>query len=259
MALKEHQLYKELWANVFASLEPQIDEALEQVHKSPSFDEFLSMLSSPFSLSPRQRYECSSWYWCNRIVDRFEELAKIRTMTGRSLYKRRNEEKSVLLQEWIMYNYEHYTVVFQGILDVALLLTNEIFLLGNPYKECHFGRVCGNTRIKGTTVHSMLQKLNETTRGRREGKNLLVHRGERIKLPLETRIYDTVDVINLFTKLRLEVDELTRGLVSEFLSEYSRNDLIGIMEKECAELESQVEGLFTALLPYYRAFRSAYV
>ena len=252
MSVKEHQLFNELFSNVNVWALPQLEEDVKR-----ESSQILLKPDSGHKLSPKQQYEYNSYYWCKTLVDVFNRLESIRTMTGRSLYKKKNEEKSVLLQEWIVYNYEHYTLVYQSILDLALLLTNEVFVLGNPYKKCFYSTICDNTRINGTDVHHILEKLSKTTSKHREGKNLLLHRGERIKLPLEPRTLDTIDVTNMAIKLGIEVGDM-RELVTEFLAIHSRTELLTMMQKECSEIESQVEELFGKLLPYYRGMRSFY-
>jgi len=248
MAVKGHPLDIELFWDVDVWRQPKIDKSGFQLPLRRGYGvNFLSAI---------QQYQYNSFYWCNRLVAIFDRLEWIRDMTGRSVHRRKNEKKSVFLEEWIMYNYEHYTVVYQAILDVALLLTNELFRLGNPYKKCSYSTVCDNTHINGTSVHHILEKLKDTTDKHREGKNLLVHRGERIRPPVDAVNLDTTEIINMAIKVDIELGE-TAELLSEFLSIHSQKELIKTMEKECTEIESQVEDLFSALLPYYRKFRSA--
>jgi hypothetical protein len=254
MAVKEHRLFNELLENVTAWAMPKIQEDLER--------EGYQILLKPkptHKFSPKQSYEYSSYYWCRRLEVVFDRLENIRGMMGRALYKKRGEHTSVLLQEWIVYNYEMYTVVYQGILDIALLLINEIFIMGNPYEKCSYRTVYDNTRINGTGVRRILKKLKKTTSKHREGKNLLVHRGERIKLPLEMSTLDDIDVINMAIKVGMEVSDDLKELLTEFLTRHTRTELITIMETECREIESQVEELFDELLPYYRRMRSFYL
>ena len=252
MAVKQHQLYIELVENIKSWPMPDI---LLRLEHGP-YENIISY-GTGVSPSPAQQREYNSYYWCSRVVSTFDRLEWIRAMTSRSVYRRKSETKSVLLEEWIMYNYEHYTVVYQTILEVALLLTNEVFGLGNPYRKCSYSTVCDNTRINGTSVHCILGKLKDTTNKHRGRKNLLVHRGERIRPPLDTvDLIDSTEVINMAIKLGIEIGGEREELPVEFLLIHSQKELIEIMEKECTEIESQVEDLFSALLPYYRKFRS---
>lgn len=253
MSVKEHQLFNELLQNVSVWEMPRLEERV----KREGYQAFFEPKHGQ-GFSPKQHYEYNSYYWCSRFVNVFDRLRDIRNMTGRSLYRKKNEEKSVLLQEWLVYNYEHYAIVYQGILDIALLLTNAVFDMGNPYAKCSYSTVYGNTRIAGTGVGAILKELNNTVRKHREGKNLLVHQGERIKLPIETREFAEVDFINMAIRLGIQVSDKMRELVIEFLAIHTRKDLLVIMDRERKQIESQVEKLFDKLLPYYRRMRSFY-
>ena len=78
------------------------------------------------SLSPMKRYEIGSFYWCETFDGVFNRLKAIREMTGRSIYKRKEEASGELKKNWMTYNYQIYITIYQSILDVALLMTNEI-------------------------------------------------------------------------------------------------------------------------------------
>ena len=254
MAVKEHQLLNELFENVKPWVFPEIKKRIEQEGYQVMFGPNKLVLE----FSPKQNYEYSVCKWCIKLVNVFDRLEGIRAMTNRSLYKKKNEEKSVLLQEWITYNYEQYAIVFQGILEIALLLTNVVFDMGNPPRECSYPMVCNNTRMAGTDVAAILKGLSKTVRKHHEGKNLLVHRGERIKLPIQLRMPSEVDLLYTAIKLGIEVKDELRELLAEFLAIHTRKELLAIMDKECKQIESQVEKLFDELLPVYRRMRSFY-
>jgi len=251
MSVGEHQLFREALANVVDWSMPQFQADAE---KRDAYQAIFKPDPS-LKLSPKQSYEYSSYYWCRRLEVVFDRLENIRRMMGRFPSKKKDEHKSVLLQEWIVYNYEMYTIVYQSILDITLLLVNTIFVMGNPYKKCDYRTVYDNTRIDGTGVRRILEKLSKTTSKYREGKNLLVHRGQRVKLPLETETLDAIDITNMAIKLGMDVDYIKESLL-EFLSIHTRKQLLAVMEKECEEIESQIEELFDELLPYYRMMRS---
>ena len=250
MAVKNHPLFTELLHDVMSWALPQI-EKLRQEEGS----QFLFRRGGVVISSAMQQYQYNSYYWCARLVSIFDRLAWIRGMTSRSVHTRKNEKRSVLLQEWTLYNYEHYTVLYQTILEVSLLLANEVFNLGNPYRKCSYSTVCDNTHINSTGVHRILEKLKDTTEKHHEGKNLLVHQGEQIKPPLDPGLFDSAEVVSMVVKLGMAAGTEVE-LAAEFVTKHSRKELIRIMKNECAEIESQVAELFSALLPYYHKFRA---
>ena len=179
-------------------------------------------------------------------------------MTGRSLYKRKKEEEASLLLDWLVYNYEHYTVVYQGISDIASLLVNEILVLGIPYRKCSFETVCENTRIHGNNIHSILKGLQKLTEKTRDGKNMWLHRGETIKLPVDTWVMDSINLHVTALKCGINLDVKTKEALKRVLSIDTKKDLIEIMEKECHDIERQVEKLLDELTPVYQKTRSSY-
>lgn len=247
MAIFEHKLYREL----LEAIEPWALTHATEKFKIPF------PRGAGITYSPKQYYEYSCYYWCRTLEKIFIRLNGIRAMTGRSLYKKKTEVKSVLMQEWINYNYEHYAIVYQGILDVALLLTNAILELGNLYRKCTYDTICDNTKVNRTSVHHILKEILNTTKKHREGKNLFVHQGERIELPLDRKTYDSIDLFNIAFELGLEVD-IDRQLIAEFLQIVTVKEIIEIMEKECKVAESQAEGLLTVLQPYYQRIHSLF-
>lgn len=249
MAVKDHKLFLEMLENVWVWAQKHAKE-----HFTIPFPR-----GSGIKLSPKQHYEHSCYYWSHRLENIFDRLKNIRIMTGRSLYRKKTEVKSVLIQEWILYNYEHYTIVYQGILDVALLLTNAILELGNPHKKCSYDTICENTKVNRTNVHHILKKIQDSTKKHREGKNMFVHQGERVDLPVDRKTYDTIDLVNIATTLGLEINNEYMQLVAEFLQIVTTKEIIKIMENECKEIESQTEELLTALSPHYHRIHSLYV
>ncbi len=251
MAVKKHQLFNELFENVKPWVFPEIEKRIEQ----EGYQVMFGPNKLAFEFSPKQNYEYNSLRWCINLIAVFDRLENIRNMTRRSLYRKKNEDKSALLQEWLIYNYEHYAIAYQGILEIALLLTNAVFDMGNPPHECSYHTVCNNTRMAGTDVGAILKKLIKTVQKHREGKNLLVHRGERIELPIQ--MPSEVDLLYTAISVGIKLEDELR-LLGEFLMIHTRKDLLAIMDKECKQIESQVEKLLDKLLPVYRRMRSFY-
>lgn len=250
MAVKEHPLFKELLHDVMSWAQPQLEKPRQEEDS-----QFLFRRVDIVPSSATQRYQLNSYYWCSRLVSIFHRLAWIRDMTSRSVRKRKNERSSVLLQQWTFHNYEHYTVLYQAILEVSLLLANEVLELGNPYRKCSYSTVCDNTHVNGTSVHRTLEKLKDTTEEHHQGKNLLVHQGQQIKPPSDAGLFESADVISMVMRLGMAAGTDVE-LAAQFVTMHSRKELIRIMKRECSEIESQVEELLNALLPYYDKYRA---
>ena len=247
MAVKDHKLFTELLERAWGHIQPQIDETIRSKSLKLPWPR-----GAGINLSPKQEYEYNCYYWCKNLVEVFDRLENIVNMSNHSLYKKKNEEKSVLLFNWIQYNYEYYVLIYQSIPDIASMLINEIYILGIPRTKCSCGTVCENTRIKGTRVHKLLGKLQKLIDKHRKAKNLLLHQGDEISLPIGLKTLDIIELTTRAVKHGCEVDADLKDLVQFFLEKNTKEDIIKIMSEERSEIETQVENLYDVLLPFYR-------
>jgi len=261
--LDQHPLYEEAWENVVTSVWPVLQKQSEAMRSELNKElvargpQALEDVGQRCKLSRGQAYEHSSWYWCNRMIVVFHRLETIQNMMGHSLYLKKNERRSQLLEDWVRYNWEHYAVAYQSVLEVALLLCNEMLVLGYPSRECRYDVVCNNTRVKNTPVYRALQKLQKTTSEHRKGKNLLVHEGQRILPSKAAKDLDTVELFNLAARVGADFEDRSE-LLANFLSWVTKPELLEVMDDERNEIEEQVTQLLGELLPYYRLVRGLY-
>jgi hypothetical protein len=120
----------------------------------------IRLYDQPEYLSPFQRYELVSYYWCQVMLGVFNRLDKIRDITNRSVRTRGNDNKGSFLTDWLIYNYQWYFLIYQSVLDVSLLLTNELIKLDIPLDKCTFKRVCDNATIKSKHIALILNVEN---------------------------------------------------------------------------------------------------
>jgi len=207
------------------------------------------------------RYDYGVMLWSLYVTEVLHRLQEIIDMTSRRIHKRKKEEKGTLLRTWMLYNYEFYVLNYQSVLDVCLLLTNEVFDLGIPYRDCYLPRVCSNRHLLGTEVDRVLGQIRRISEGHRKLKNHLLHRGQRIKsLPAEVPKVDIGDaevVKRLARAIHRDIG-YTKVLIREWYSEQDRERLLSFIKEEYAELETEVEHLFDELLPHYRRIHQSY-
>lgn len=246
MELSEHELYRTAFSNVELWLE-QDKRTLVAMRK----------LLTEKSLSPKERYELGSFYWCVTIVGVFNRLKEIRDMTGRSLYKRKGENKSDLIKDWIIYNYHIYMTIYQSIQDVSLQLTNEILDLGIPERQCQFHTICENRRLKAANLNAILNRIHKTTEEHRKGKNLLLHQGKGTSPPIRMVSPNVFDISDLAKNTGMD-ERVVRFYLDEFLAVKDKAQLIDKMLHECEHIEIQIEKLFNQLVPQYYRIHSFY-
>ena len=246
MGLSEHELYRTTFSNVEPWLE-QEKRTLVAMRK----------LLEGKSLSPKERYELGSFYWCDTFVGVFNRLEEIRVMTGRSLYKRKGENKSELIKDWIVYNYHIYMAIYQSILDVALQLTNEILDLGTPERQCQFHMIYGNRRVIAAGLNTIIKRIHKITEEHRKGKNLLLHQGKGTSPPIRMVSPNVFNITDLAKNTGMD-ENVVRSYLSEFLAVKDKTQLIGKMLRECGHIEFQIDKLFSQLLPQYNRIHAFY-
>lgn len=246
MILKSHKLYKRVFKNVKSWL-PEANIKLSNLRR----------LLESGDLTPKQRYEIGSLLWCRTFSIVFNRLDRIREMTTRSIYKKKDENKSQLINNWLYYNYQLYTVTYQSILEIALLITNEILDLGNPYRQCNFSNIYENRRVKAAGLDRILKKLMQKTKKHREGKNLLVHQGKGTPVPSKGKKLDAIDISSIAKELQTDEEDIKANL-SEFLALKSREQLFIKMKMECKDIKLLVKQLFDELYPNYTKIREFY-
>ena len=246
MQIDKHKLIREATTN-----------AMSQEFQMPDFEglnheELDSDLSA--GLSKCFRYDYGVMQWSFHVTEGLHRLQETIDMTSRRIHKRNKEAKGTLLRTWMLYNYEFYALNYQSILDVCLILTDEVFDLGIPYRDCNEHRVCSNMHLRGTEVNRILGELSKMSEGHRKLKNYLLHRGQRMKsLPVEGVEIDFHDAeaVNRIAQAIGRDISYTKILLREFYSENDRKRLLSLISKECANLAGKVEQLFDELLPHY--------
>lgn len=245
MSIREHQLYKVASSNLHFWI----------IHEDETISALWDLVEKE-STSLQRGYELRSFIWCETLALLFDRLKKIREMTARSVYAGGKYRKTVQ-KEWVKYNYRIYILIYQSILDVAFLLTNEVLDLGIPRRQCNYNTICENRRVRDLGINHILDKLSQMTKEHRRGKNLLLHQGISSLPSMRRSEVISLDITNLAVELEL-TEEKTRSLLDEFLLSRDKIQLVQQMDKECREIESLAEQLLDKLLPQYQKIHSFY-
>ncbi len=211
------------------------------------------------SITYQERYKLNSFLSCRSCVQTFTRLKRIREMMNRSLYRRKGESKKKRVRDWMAYNYQIYTVVYQSVLEVAVLLANAVLDLGYTSRQCNYWALKENRRVKASKINSTLHKLYDDTLKHREAKNKLVHQGKSISLPLEYKNTKKMEVDFSVLTQDFGSDEMElREFFEGFIAEKQKLQFIRDLELECNSIESNIEKLFEKLLPQYIKIHSFY-
>jgi len=246
MALDKHKLFETLRLDVTGWLPPRMT----------MFDD-LSKLLQDKSQSALHRYQIGSFIRCDNMVKVFVRLESVADMTGRSIYRRKYEDKGEFSKEWMVYHYGYYISVYQSTVDIATVLVNQILDLGYPLRQCNFVNLHDNEHVKATGIDRILEQLQKTTQEHWKSKNLLLHRGEEVAPPLQMVKPSVFPIAQIAEALGMSQDVVTRHL-EEYLAVKNQTQLAEKMRSECGYLEMKVERLLDKLFPHYIEMRSFY-
>lgn len=174
--MESHQFIKEL----LNDLQPTMKRRYGEIKDS---GRSLSGLRRPEVLSPLSEFEqySVSVFLCGmRIVSCFETLKHIGVYLSYFSINKRYREAGIGRNHYINYHYHNYAINVVRIIDVALILTNETFRLGNPEKLCRLEIISKNSWVRSAGIDRLLDKLDSHVKPWREPRNLFIHRGKTL-------------------------------------------------------------------------------
>jgi hypothetical protein len=79
--------------------------------------------------------------------------------------------------DYVLYHLENHLVRTVAAFDRALILVNEVFVLGNETKNCKPHIIMRNRHVSASAVIHPLKELDNHVRPYREARNTIVHKG----------------------------------------------------------------------------------
>jgi len=157
--------------------------------------------------------------------------------------------------DYIAYQLENLYLRFTMIPDRSLRLTNEVFRLGLPARDCGTRTVTNNQHLRGTTVRTRLRAIEGIVKPYREVRNTIAHLA-RYNDPALSR----VEVFSVLQKSEGPPDES----VLERTRHFYKHETDTYIEAKRKELEpivgrliDEVARLFETLLsPFRRGYKS---
>lgn len=185
-----------------------------------------------------------------RIKECFATLEQARVYLSSYRTNKRYKEAGIGRSHYINYHYFNYAITAVRIMDVALILTNNTFRLGNPDKLCRIENIAENSWVRSTGVAKLLKKLNSIVEPWREPRNLFVHRGQT----LDTKLLYLLEAYDLLSERGESISGISpTDTKSWYQLEVSR------ISKEFEQTEKPLfnatNDLLSGLLPIYRFWR----
>jgi hypothetical protein len=159
-------------------------------------------------------------------------------------YRKATAPEGMSRYDHIVYGIENYHIRSTMIYDRCLKLTNVVFGLGLPPRECRATTVTQNENVRGTRVASALKAIDKVTSNHRENRHRIIHS--------ETYHEKDLEPIGTFYLIDPEEDDevwtfrhyaktLADRLVSDKQIEFAQST---------ADLENKVAVLLDSLAPY---------
>lgn len=212
---------------------------------SPIVQEYISkqapdkIISAPDKIESRA---CDLLLSAGKIIECIDQLYfTVEMLSGFKRKKKGNMNR----HDHIVYMIENFYLRITSIFDRALRLSNLVFQIGLPEKECRESTIIMNQKIKGTEVERILQKLNRFTSDYRLKRNQIAHQEgfhDKELSPLEMFYYLLeTDESAEFQKYRHLYKTKADNYVLEKKNEF--NETIG-------EVEDIIDKFFNTLIPF---------
>jgi hypothetical protein len=157
--------------------------------------------------------------------------------------------------DYIAYQMENLLLRLGMIPDRSLRLTNEVFRLGLPPRECGTRTITENQRLRGTSVRTRLRTLDKIVEPYRQARNTIAHHS-RYNEPALAKF----EVFSVLQKCEHPPDDSvldrSRHLYKRKADTYidaKREEFTPVVNKLVAE----VAQLFDALLPHFKREHAA--
>jgi hypothetical protein len=208
------------------------------------------MVPSSYTLSELEQYSKSLFIWSMRIRDCFETLEHAEVYLGSFRTNKRYKEAGIGRSHYINYHYFNYAITVTKVRDIALILTDKTFRLGNPERLCRLENIIENSWVRSTSVDESLKKLNSIVERWREPRNLFIHRGKTLKR-------ESMYMLEAFEFL-LREDPAIKFISPSDVKLLYKSELLKVY-KELEETEQPLfkstSELLSQLLPIYRFWR----
>jgi hypothetical protein len=152
---------------------------------------------------------------------------------------------------WIEYHYSYYVVTLVSLADIALILTNSVFRLGNRERDCRPDLITRNWWVASTAAKEALENLAKLIQPYKEGRNLHVHQG---KLQAIAGVMGSklLDQLKLFSFVERAGKPVVASAVLEKGYAIEIPKISGRLNQERAVIKDRIVAVLNALFPVYK-------
>jgi hypothetical protein len=156
--------------------------------------------------------------------------------------------------DYIAYQIENLYFRLGMIPDRSLRLTNEVFRLGLPTRECRTRTITDNQHLRGTTVRARLRAIDEIVKPHREARNIIAHFGR-----YDDREFNKIESFFILQESEVQPDKwfINAKHIFKWRTDVFVKEKRTEFESVVSNLVHEVARLFEALLPPFRREHAA--
>ena len=216
--------------------------------------------SPELDITPEFAYHNSVFHYASNLIGAISRMEEVPIYLRRFPNSKFYNEHGITLHKWVNYHYSNYLVVIVSLYDIALLLTNAIFVLGIDPRCCNEKRVAKNRFVRKTKVKGALDKLGVAVDDYREPRQLYVHRGRVPSLDFLDELESFRFTQEAMEELELERQptDLSNPLMNPFvvrdLYRHERRKLITQVTQTTSSFVELLIEFLDSLFPVYQLF-----
>jgi hypothetical protein len=161
------------------------------------------------------------------------------------------EKKGIHHFSWLEYHYSYFIVTYHSLFDTALILTNAVFQLGIPERDCKSSLIKNNEWVKNTPVKAALTSLEKIVANYGMTRNLFVHRGELPDIKAITES-DMLDLLKVYSTVNQHSEPIVPPDLLDNMFKYESKKIAVKLEGDIVKAQEGVSRLFDTLLPVYK-------
>jgi hypothetical protein len=242
--LYSHPLIKKL----MDSLRPVAIDASRRLNDAAKKGKLRS--KAPYDLWEHERYDYDVFTHLTLIISGVEGLERSQNFIRRFPQPRSYEKQGINRHAWIEYHYSYYVVTLVSLFDIALILTNSVFRLGNRERDCKSDLIMTNNWVSRTPVERALADLAQLIRPHREGRNLLVHRGKLQDIASAMKS-DELDLLKAISFVHMHAEPLIDKKIIDWAYKGHVKEICERLQEERDRVCDAIWHFFDAIFPTY--------
>ena len=200
--------------------------------------------TNPPKLNNLLSYHFYVFQYMANLLSAVERLSHIEVFINKFPSPKTYEKNGITEDRWIEYHYSNYNGTQVTIFDTAVLLVNEVLILGLGPKECNERTVLRNSKVEFTKVGKALQKLRNDTEKYRNPRNLAVHRGQETDLGV-LQVPSALSLLQKAGTPMIEINKLNK------IYKLTRRVIVYDLHHQTQTVTDNISHLFDALFEHY--------